>query len=118
MTEREQNDEQSEREQNDEQSEPVPGGLQDALERFRAEHGEEVYEERFRRAAGAVWHDALGTAPPAVRAQLEELAALPDTALRFADDRRWREREGAVDLHGPREHLHHPRPLRPPDARQ
>jgi len=27
------------------------------------------------------------------------------------------QRQGALDLHGPREHRHHPRQVRPPDAR-
>ncbi len=38
--------------------------------------------------------------------------------LRFADDRSGCQRQGAVDVHGPREHLDHARPLRPSDARQ
>jgi hypothetical protein len=36
--------------------------------------------------------------------------------LRLADDRRWRQREGTFDLHGSREHLDHPGPIRTPDA--
>ncbi len=38
--------------------------------------------------------------------------------VRQLDDRRGREREGALDVHGAREHLDHPRPRRPPHAGQ
>ena len=41
-------------------------------------------------------------------------AARVPPRLRGADDRRRRQREGALDVHGPREHQDHARPVRPP----
>jgi hypothetical protein len=73
------------------ENEPSDEQFDEALDRFRAEHGEEIDDARFREMLRSIWDHALTDSPAEVRAQLEEFGALPNTGFHTssADEGGW-----------------------------
>jgi integrase len=89
---------------------PIPAALRQAAR---------VSDGRPERGAGVRWREGRlrPRAPSGNRGRggAANAARVP-ARIRLGDDRGGRERQGAVHLHGPREHQDYARPVRPPSA--